>query len=572
VRWVAAVLLLSAPLRADDLAEVRKIAALVEPLDLPDIAGLPYVQFNRGWRGTSGFDYEWGWLLDKSEEEITVFTVDLRTRKLPLGSDEAEQWRGRMEGNPLPGAYVAREFEEPRGPLAVSLYWALKLGHEDRAVAWARARLGKRRWWMLASECRRELCVAARAKAMWEAHEGAPYRDLIDLWKRIEQIDPDDLEDLGVMLGSAPAHNWIDDYRSLMAEREPAERGTPEYWIFQLRDCTRFFIQGRFRPLVKIGDAGDTYAQLVKLGWDALPALVEANGGGRPTRGVYEVNFHGRYERRLASRAEVCAWIIEDITGETYLDGRVREWWKEASRLGREKYFEKRLRSADARGRYVAARALLPERLELVWEVATSSSGDARGALLYALKPHIDKEDAPRLRPMLKDADPSTCLMAARLLERRCGTSVGRAEVIDRIRDARIGSSQRNALDYLAQAQDETLVPTLVEFMESCETDLRRDTLASVRWFPHPRLAAVLLQALDTTTSPAGWRIAYDEAAHYRDAVAGALVEMLGYPDDWPTGASDEERSRAAKALRKWVESTNHDWGKLRRAARERIP
>ncbi len=323
----------------EKLEECRKLLSLFDAFELPSVSGKTFVIYNTGWYMAFDeqrellFDCRPGWLLLESEETVVliedILTVSTypRVRKLPGDWDRFKETHPKEL--PLPGGVREVDFEKfcrnliregpeedfgdvlhfMRGGIshrvepALYAYWALQRGLDALAVELvelarksvleeATERGGKTD---LEEVLRASLAGNLRWQAILGANEGLPRSDVLKKWRIIAKIASGlregEAEEMATHYEKLIEEDlkWTEPSQEELAKMPPADR--VRYWIHRLRDLdARQFSQPGWvnvlGPVRTSAEDPNPAAELVKLGWDALPQLIAHLDDRRPTRSM----------------------------------------------------------------------------------------------------------------------------------------------------------------------------------------------------------------------------------------------------------------------------------------------
>jgi hypothetical protein len=606
----------------EKLAELRRIEkcwdsiACLDALGLPDLKGKPLVLFNLGFvdptQGEMRFEsvnYALGWLLTQSKEEVRILDLDAGIQVFSRSFQPPEGWEKIKldwpKDLPLPGetlaipAEVAYErvcsaykLSGPDLPLERLLYPAMgKSFHSALFIRWALLR-GEERG-------AQELLEASQAALRRdEPQETRPYSQvltelvchhlrylaitskeprgaLLNRWQTLRRLQPN--------YRSGEVGEMILLHEKLIAEeaawKEPGKPSGAEYWIYRLRD-----VAGRgssredcCRILPPTSDRSeenpDPPEELLKLGWDALPILIEHLDDPRPTRSVTWHEDNSRNHYYLLRVGDCCRQIFEAITGVSISregmasgsmvkDGdapasqvKARKWWTQNRDTGAEKFFiaalERAETAADAATRLLAMDQA--KHLPRLLEILARGARGPRNAILVPLGPHLGKEHERLIEAVLLDGDPDALVAATKILWDRFHSDRGAIELISRLR--RVDPSDEDSVEAqhdvwcLWPVRTERVARALPELMRSKHVQLRMHAHEIASGFPHPLLAAELVAQFSDKTST-GWTGLYE--IRFCDRAAEALLSMLGLEEKFPLKGSPEERDRTIGALKEW--------------------
>lgn len=452
-------------------ADVSSAVAIFAKLGLPSVKEKNFVRFNTGqhWEqeGKLHFRYAAGWLVEEKPNEVELLTTGLVRLRLKRDRTLPDDWEKRRAEHPadqpLPGELTTVDFEKAAEEFAAGSaerYFGLAAmedaaeggmsRHADACLFafWERQRrradlatkleaLAVRALQALHKEFHDESATTTLEQAVahdvaenvrWSAikaaNEGSPRTELVERWKLILALPRTSLTD--------EAKAMVDAYASLIDEdskwRELSvaelEKAPPDervaYWIHALRDLAARQMMQPGGVSVMGGFSGlpehktNPAEELVKLGWSAIPALIEGLADSRPTRCMgYWRNFApGSYY--LLTTGDCCQQIFEAITGEDIYrrettsgamskDGRAkqaqkaaREWWDKVKATDERAYLVRVVSSGEADGADRASRliARYPDAALAAIKsgIAAAKSDDVRAYLVSAAG-QLEKDD-----------------------------------------------------------------------------------------------------------------------------------------------------------------------------------
>lgn len=352
---------------AATIADVDSAVAVFAALDLPSVAGRRHVVLNTGgvWRSGEkvAYIYASGWLLEETPEEVELLTRGLMRRRFPRATavdPVAEQ----PADLPAPGQLADADFEqlvrhvmattEPyfgfgamdhaaEGGLSrhaegcLFAFWARQRGRDDlaselqefalRVVEEQRKRSGADGPpGSLAAAVTSEVAENLRWRAINAANEGEPRADLQRRWQKIATLPRNDWTDEAVAMVRAYASlveedaAWSEPTTDELEASPTSQRVA--HWIHHLRDvAARQMMQpgsvtvlGHFSG-VRDGEKNPA-EELAKLGWDAVPALIESLTDDRPSRSLGYWRHFAPATFYLLTIGDCCQQVFEAITGE----------------------------------------------------------------------------------------------------------------------------------------------------------------------------------------------------------------------------------------------------------------
>lgn len=429
--------------------------AWFDTLGYPDVAGKPYVQVWTGrWYQSGGNPPQnscvWGFLLSEEGPKFTVFTVGLATEEF-LRSDAEVKPQERVY-------YLKGDIEETARATVEDARNPPKEGTPEYADR------------LRAGDCVRLFCLARACAAngltdlagqLYDVAEGlvcasddgakakdlrsavsasialgetwgwllafgdlqVPRSKLLQEFRRIEKAFPDS-EHHGLVSETA---TLLD--RMVKEDEEHAKSARPlgeltgkdrvAELLFQLRDQNgrQFSQPGECDIFQDERGAESPAAQLVAMGYEAVPQLIETIGDDRLTRSVgfwRNFSFEGHHVLRVGDCAKD---VLERISGKTFYDRSstsaymssedqakavrklAEEWWASVQAKGEDQVLieavEKGDRDAVEASRRLVERA--PDRAlsPLLAGLAKAKDGWTRGALLEVLA-RIPGDDSTR--------------------------------------------------------------------------------------------------------------------------------------------------------------------------------
>jgi WD40 repeat protein len=454
------------------IADVSSAVAIFGKLGLPSVKDKRFVRLNTGqhWEreGKLEFSYTSGWLLSEEPNDAELLTTGLvrhhvkRDRSLP---PDWEKYRADHPADlPLPGELATIDFEKAAEELAAGsaeryfgfgamrhsseggltrhaeaclfAYWERERGHEELAVKLetlaGHALQALRKDYRDKAPATLEVAVAEdvveniRWKAINDANEGVPRPELLARWKLIGTLPHTSRTDEAKAMADAYASLIDEDSKwrepANLAEAPPADRVA--YWMHGLRDLAArqwsqpggVSVLGDFTglPEHKVNPANE----LAKLGWDAIPTLIEGIGDSRPTRcmGYWRDFAPGSFY--LLTIGDCCQEIFQAITGEDIYrrestsgamtkDGRAhavqkaaREWWDKFKATDERSYLVSAVSSGEADGAARAERLVerFPDAAFAALKAGVAAAKTPRvRAYLVAVAGQLTKDDPTEL-------------------------------------------------------------------------------------------------------------------------------------------------------------------------------
>lgn len=620
------------------IEKCRKMLSFLSVFDIPSTKGKRLVILNTGNTGWSQtpdniyFHYELGWVIAESPEEITLLGMGLEPVPWERNRTTQKDWERVREKQPkdYPPPGEIREVELQK--MCRDLIEATKtdategVGFFHRARnAWTLTPVLFAHWCLERDLGTLALELVELGESAWRAQTrdgNTPFRDILieracehlryqavsggtpartrpevlKKWRNIETLSPhfrkgEAREMIGLyeeMIREDEA--WKEPPPQELAARDPQTRAN--HWIYHLRDVAarQSSDPGSCEILGPFGKpkAGGPFPpdELVKLGWDALPAVIEHLDDRRPTRSVgWHRGFSpsSYYQLRVG---DCCEQIFTAITGYSIYRARTTssamvkdgdapaskekalQWWAERKGGGAESYY------VDALGKpelaTTAATKLLAmdrsKHLPRLLGILEKGPRESRNAILSPLGPHLGKEQEKWIEAVLADPDAEPVISAARILWDHWRSDKGGLEVIARLAtveavdgDARILWSGPYVLRPM---RTEKIARGLIDLMGAKNTRVRMEAFRTAATFPNPGLAARLTYFLDDK-EPTGWSGSYP--IRFCDEAAEALIRMAGLGEKYALKGTDEERDRTIGDLKKWWEKDgpSFDWKTL---------
>jgi hypothetical protein len=559
-----------------------------ERLRLPDAKGLPFVR--------CGSEREWtiGWVVSRTSTRATILTAGLLTETVeatlePVDFDDFCRNLPEKEPEEFAGHGRLLRFEAGVDP-ALFAYWCFKRGQyemSDALLAFAK----KHPTWD------KKGLVQATVDELWrsmsfQAMNAAVYRqesfpELLARWETIATILSDSTYAAEATKNVGYHKSLVEETRGFkkLTRSELASASTETriaYWMKQLGN-----VNGATGDVPSMEPESEITVQLKKLGWAALPKVIEHLDDARPTRYVVYHRWAFPTSGRLVSIGSECDGVFEHITGERICgtrtenswssDGsslevrkaRAQEFWKKWAEKGPASYYEHLLETGFSDQRGLARRELLRmdsgKYLPRFLASINEGEGMARYYTRSAVIPHLGKEHEMLLESLLEDRDSQH--RAARALVARCDSARGAHWLLENIaadpqRDEEIARSVAALGAHLTDG----VADRLAELVRSMPRD---GLLEAVAVTPHPKVAAALFASLE------------DEGrfeSRYRvrncDRAARAIADMLQKPVPFDLGAEVPERDSQIAALKVWWRSNGAgiDWKDLaRRTEDERL-
>lgn len=607
--------------------QARKLLQPLEALELPDLSKTRLVLYNTGWLGWSN-DTQYsqcfvGWLMSESKEQIRLLSLDLEPSVYDRKFEPPKNWEELKKtipkGAPLPGAWVEIDFleacerlcsverrdwkyyEHNLGPAsgwtldaAAMAAWALQRGQERKAfdlleaaeAAVRRERGGEKRPY--AQVLTDLVCSHLRHRAIDSAE---PRTMILERWRTILKLQP--------AYNEGEAARMIPLYERLITEdaewKEAGQEKTAAYWIHHLRDVAA-------RQMSDPGSCDVLYRwskdekdkpyppqELIKLGWDALPGLIEHLDDPRPTRSVGWHRSFNRDSYYLLRIGDCCQQIFTAIAGVSIYQERstssamvkdgdapaskdkARKWWTEHGKSGAEAYYISALAKPDRAG-FAATKLLSMDRakhLPKLMEILEKGTPDLRSAVLEPLGPHLEKKHEKVLDSVLTSLDSGATVAAARIYWERFGSDRGALELMERLKAILPEDKDANlawvAVSVLEKIRTERTARGVLDLIASKNTRVRSEGYRITQSFPHPDLAKALVEHLDDKTLT-GWSSTFP--IRFCDEAAWGLIAMAGFREKYTLKGPADERDRILDELRAWwrKDGASFDWAARLRA------
>ena len=600
------------------VTEARRILAIFDKLGLPDVTGKEFVIYNAGSPKVKGdraeFRYVSGWLLDQSDSSIRLARSTLSIHQWDRDRSLPEEWQKHKDNHPkdrpLPGEFLVVDFatfcvdlEEGRWPaegsLASAWYAHHALGHGLQktavgllAMAEHEIRKDKEEKRPIGKVLVETAAFYLRTEAIEMATGGTARDKLLKTWTKLLSLPKNDL--------TAEAREMTAHYQTLIAEDEkwvePGEeklkRMKPSekvaHWMHVLRDLdVRQMSQPGdcyvVSPLRKYLGSGSLNAaeELVSLGWESLPLVIEKLDDRRPTRCFRFHRFWSAESFYLLRYGDCCEQIFEAITGMDLYDGPTTssnmisdgkgpevkaaalKWWKEDGALGFVGYLLKSLNSPE-RGTFAAEKLMEMDRklhLPAVLNVLKTGTRDQRNAVLLGAGDHLGKGQECILESFLEDEDFDVVIAAARALAERCGSDKGALKIVETMKG--LTKADRSWLFFNGSsafyAMREAATPEvrrgICALLNSPTKQVRKPALEEAKHFPFRDVAEALVAILDDTAE-SGWT---SSAGRMRwcDLASDSLIEILIVRGKLGPLKGGVGRNMSVSQIKQW-------WGKNR--------
>jgi hypothetical protein len=632
-------------IKAPELREYWDVISMFDALNMPDVIKLKFVCFNAGL-DASPIYYE-GWIISETNASITIFMDDFEIRefsKKPMYSANAEtENNAAIKGLPMPGKYVGMEWDKFAAQILtngeedafgrkhqhivndfnpfvrIALYGyvtylrgdsktAFELLQKAEAMACGeiyKPNLSDDEEYTISSEYIQHcLHTTIRCSAICTANNGASFGELISKWRIIYSIsianEAKEAEDNLKFYGNMLAEEKI----RIVPTKEELEKMSAdkkvEYWIYHLRDlnvCQREW-PGYCDVLSEFwdADAGNKPAgQLAKIGWDALPAVIEHIDDRRPTRSVAFARPWNIESFYLLRYGDACQQIFEEITGvEIYKvtstvgymikDGteaeskkKAKEWWARFGGLGPEKYYTLLLSSGipkeQKRGAAgligIGSKKYLPELVKFV----EKSPVDDCTQIIGVLAGKLDNSYEAFYKRCLRIQDFWTCCRVAEALLENCASEAGAIELYRRLYDfneekfREFGFFPDYAFEIIARTPGDFSVAAIEVLMNSPIIVKRFYAVEAASKMFDNRILRALLKILDdkATTNPhSGGK------ERLCDAAAAAILELISYEN--PNAKDTATPDKFISELKKYISENigKFDWEKLKAKSVER--
>jgi hypothetical protein len=632
------------------VAEARKTVAAFDVLGTPDLKGKKFVVYNNGgWsHSASGFNwsYTYGWLLEEAADSIHLADESPTCGKIERSRELPKDWERFKDSHPkdapLPGEYKEVDFERfckdllgfGKGPSAhpyatreasglmgeaVYAYWAFKRGLDDlglELVAQTEGTFaGPHNDWVKSKKSVSQLIEAflvqhLRAAALGAAHGGEAPTLVLERWKTIatrlpEQEYPGEAKEMCALYETLVQEEaaWVEPKPEELARWTVPKK--VDYWIHELRNvaASQWSDPGSVDIMHRWDRSNREKAyppdELVKLGWDALPALVEHLEDRLPSRSIgwhrsfspgsyYLLRVGDCCEQVFSAISGVSIYQPRSTSGAMVKDGdapaskaKALKWWTETGKGGAEKHYLSALDSPEQAG--FAAEKLLgldkAKHLPKLLLLLEKGPREIRNSLLRPMGPFLEPEHAGLLEPVFASTDDQAVCDAAKILWDRFHSDRGAVEVIARLKATDAEDRDSRILFHgpllLRRIRTEPVARGLADLMKAKNLRVRMHAISTAGEFPSPVLAKALV-ALFGDQAATGWHGEYD--VRYCDAAAEALGRMTGLGEKFRLKGSPEDRDRTIGGLEAWWkrEGESLDWAglvkKLEEAERPKSP
>lgn len=631
------------------LADCRSARAFLSAFDVfqqPSSRGLRFVRYNTGGYSVYGdhesleFYYVQGWLVRETETELVLADTALCVRTWPRKVELPKEWDKFKDSHPvvepLPGETRDVDFTAFRSPVekegtteehfaemmsarqgdlpqpahqALMARWSLERDEERAALdllLQARKLAEDSRSTQPGRKDRRtgdriildQLATSLRARLIKDAHRGTARSELRDGWKRLAALPEHWASKEAAAVGAAYDRQVAED-----AEwREPSPEDLAKLpkvdqarvWLHRLRDacgeqggqpghCSVFWVYDE--------KAANPAEELSKLGWDAVPPLIEHLDDDSPTRSMGYWRDFAPDTYHLLTYRDACQQVFEVIakiqiwdTRSTHdypsfdhdpaaLRRRVEACWQLARDQGPEAAYAALL-SFDPR---LAAENLLKlDQAKWLPRLKERALAGNPGAvkILWAMYKLID-QDADYLRNLLKSPDLGVAAWATSFLEYLKLHSEGVAVLRDRVAklDASPSPSDLDALSgamsEIAKERSRENAAALLGFLQHPCRAVRINAVIRAAGEPSPEVVRALVGQLSDTSIADDVFQAYTGASQIRvcDWAAYELAWALDLARDlWVDfDAESAEKDRTIGAVRNWLKANleSVDWDRV---------
>jgi hypothetical protein len=652
------------------VAEYRLLLSPFDSLNLPGVNGARLVVYNTGNYQSGNrpdgpwirFTYVLGWVVTESSDELKLSLNSLVVRSYRRSWNPPADWPRLKEAHPqdrplpcefkeVPVELFFRqmltletwklESDDVRKchcgyswyealALEPALYgwWALQCGLDrvgmdlvalgDRSIRQAPRHYGKET--RAISEILTEgLADHLREQVIEDARERFPLSHLFERWTKIAALPKNRWSEEAAVFVSLykklleEKAAWVEPDAAALAKRPGRDRA--EYWVHRLRDhapeipsepgeCRvlpmgMFSFQGKGEP--------DAAQELEKLGWSALPALIDHFDDPRPTRATcFAPHNHGIPPSWILTVGDCCQIVFDTITRMRYsvweeaayspkkremLDSakaKAEEWWKSEGSKGPVHHYLPLLSPDHSDWTvYIAARKLIESdpgaELPRVIGIARKTTDWSRRRWLFeAAYPFLGADNRDYLESCLKDPEDTYELAgAARLLWEKCGSDEGVRQLITRVerlkppadeKDSKFQSWNflRGTAEALPLVRSDYVAGALSRFLKHPCRAVREMSLRVSWQFPHPTVAATLAELLEDKTP---FPDAKDGIVRFLeskglgpkcddvrlcDVAAAALASATGYAPPFPGNGPQSERDQFISSLGTWWKANGH--------------
>ncbi len=598
----------------DLLGELAGARERVEPLKLlglPAVKGRPWVTLVVDGVASDNPD-EAGWLIDETRDNSRVLTEWGEVVEFPrAGPDGAMQTtapgdpgarrRALLEGEPS----LLRRPQAAAFLLAMHARWALERSEGRLALSFLARFDEVRDFWEMPGEpapeerecLERFVAGMLRIRAIEGAGRGMRFSELAALWRSV---------------GALKLAPWVKEaarmaaaYDSYGAEEDARPEMTPglskkeqaRVWVWGLRDVRgEGDIDGSAQPAFRVfaEEGGEPWPpkELLNLGDDAIPALIEAIGDVRPTRAVTTGRPQNAHDWSIVLVGEAAQDILRAMTGlalENYGDfhglsddagpeeifpllrAAAEKWWAVAqTRTPAERAWDALpVLCNEMTDRLVEMNA--EEWIPKLLRRAKDEPG-MRLAILKALSGRLRPQDRDEIRGFLSPDERAVFLVAAEILWEKCGDDSGVRDAAGLVKPPFPANLEETLRVALLAPTDEG-VAALRTLCADQDPVIRRKGVLAAERMPRADVAAMLAGMIDDK-APAGFSVKSPTRAVIEltvgDIAAFSLGTAAGFPETL-TIRSFGARDELVPRIRKWWEAEKDriDWEALQKKARE---
>lgn len=635
---------------AFDLRDYADVIGMFDALKMPDVKGRKFVLFNPGswWQAGHdfGFSYVMGWVVAESNESITICQTGLATRtydrknfKLP---GEWEKFKSKHpKDKPMPGEY--REFEwdsfcnqsETQGkkdyfgdleryasggfmrPVEMSLFgfWCYRRGNIKTARKFfelaeaSTADYGDHRGGAAGSTLpeivRDSLLTNTRWRAITGANSGASFDALYSLWDTVRIFSDNETSEADEMLKyykemAEEEKNYKEPSKEEL-EKMPTEKKA-EYFLYRLRylNARQMSQPGMCSVLGMwsgIKDDQNPATKLYKLGWDALPLVIEHLDDRRPTRCMGCGRSFIPKSFYLLRYGDACLEIFTAITGKViykrtsssgYMikDGlasdakkAAKELWEKYGKIGQEKQLLDLLESETEYEQATGTARLIEldrkKYIPFIVKLIESKPMDKMTPIIIVVAWELDNTYQEFLVKCLAVKDMRACSIAAQTLADNCASDAGaralfkRLSGMDAIKTMEEDFYLGAAVNAIALAPGDFPINASLTLMDAKFKAVRIAAIEIAQILPNKRILEKLVTILDDKSQTGG-----SGAFKFRicDQAVYSILEMLSYEKKYPDDEDHGTRDEFIVELKKFISENigKFDWEKLRAEARKR--
>lgn len=637
-----------------DLRDYQDIIKIFDSLKLPDVKGLKFVRYNTGEYSNTPiedgkiiFKYELGWVVSESNASIVIY-------KLNLATAEFDRTAVRKPGNrdalmnklpkdrPLPGEYMELDWNAfcksqtaavgenlkdlytyyesitqrvlpPPVEAALFGYWTYRRGCPIYAYAlFKRAKEsfseynnGREhfRQFSDAEFFPKSLCAFLRAFTADMANRGVSFEQLSEIWGVIKRTDPKNADpEAEEMVKFYKEMAKDEKKRKVLSEGEIKKLPAPkrvEYWMYNLRNLNlrQNDSWGDFNIFADRANSDDRNpaAELVKIGMDALPSVIEHIDDRRPTRCAVSSGRFTSGSLYLLRYGDVCQKIFSAITEKEIYDNRFSggcmtqegkeaevkkvalEWWNGFRELGIDKTVFNRLESPSEDVRAGTARELInrdPKKYipNLIKYVNGKSIYEA-SAVIRVVAESLDNSHRADLMNWLPLADLPACCIVAQTLAEKCASDAGAKELYSRIFRMSEADSRKDvcyigwAMEVITKAPGDFPENATLTLMDSCIDEKRIIAINAASYLPVKRIIAKLLEILDDKSGTGYFRNSSE--IRICDLAVNSLRSLLAYSKYFPEDKDAETKDGYISDLKKYISENidKFDWAGLKKSA-----